>query len=252
MGETLTAVTAGKAAKAGSAGRTGHLFYSIMAVAILIAAFGGFAQTYYLKTLFGTPPLPLVIHIHAMAFTAWLALFVAQTTLIRTHRVRIHQRLGYFGACLAAAMAVLGFMAAVESARLGHGDGELTHDPIEALITNLISLGLFVVFFALAYFQRRNGEAHKRWMLLATTAGLMPAAIGRWPIFGGKPAGAVLVIFAFVLAGPIYDLISRRRIHPVYIWGLILYFLLAPPVRLRIARTNLGHDFGASLIRGRQ
>lgn len=251
MSATLNAAAAIQAAKVSPwvARSSDHVFYRVTAVAVLAAVFFGFATTYYLKGLFGTPALPAVFHVHAIIFTAWIVLFNIQTALVASSRTDLHMRLGIIGASLAVAMVVLGILAAIAAAKLGHGDGELTHDPIEALVVNLMSLFVFLVFLLPALHFRRKPDAHKRLMVLATTAGLLPAAVGRWPVFGGKPAGAVAVVLVFVLAGPLYDFFSRRRVHPVYLWGLFFYALVSPPIRLILSRTEPIHRVAAWLMR---
>ena len=54
-----------------------------------------------------------------------------------------------------------------------------------------------------------------------------------------RPASAALVMFAaidaFALAGPIADLIVRKRIHPAYYWGvgaILLSEILIGPLAL--------------------
>src|SRR2546423_9801547 len=69
----------------------------------------GFARSYYLKGLFGTPALPgLLVHLHGLVMTAWVALFVAQVWLVAARRTKTHQRLGVLGATLAALMVLVG------------------------------------------------------------------------------------------------------------------------------------------------
>ena len=53
-----------------------------MAVVASIAIAAGFSSTYLPKVASGNPALPVIIHIHALIFTAWLAVFVAQTILV--------------------------------------------------------------------------------------------------------------------------------------------------------------------------
>ena len=78
-----------------------RLFYSGMAIVMALAVLAGFAQTYYLP-LAGSGQLTTItgrevsalIHAHGALFSLWVLLFVVQTSLIATHRVRIHQRMG--------------------------------------------------------------------------------------------------------------------------------------------------------------
>jgi hypothetical protein len=83
---------------------------------------------------------------------------------------------------------------------------------------------------------RRNADWHKRLMLCATVSILGPG-LGRllpMPAFG---AAAPLVMFGvialFAFAGPVMDLIVRKRIHPAYFWGvgaILLSMVLIGPL----------------------
>ena len=57
--------------------------------------------------------------VHAALFTAWILLFIAQTTLVAAHRVDIHRRLGILGAVLAPAIVVLGVSVSIHGGRTG-------------------------------------------------------------------------------------------------------------------------------------
>jgi len=235
--------------KAASISRADHRFYTIFAWLILASVFFGFARSYYLKEFFGTPPLAPVFHVHAVIFTTWLVFFVAQASLVSSRRISLHMTLGYAGLALAAAMVVVGFMAAVATSRSGHFLSKFAHDPIEAFYANMGDIFVFLMFLIPAYLLRRRPEAHKRLMLLATTAGLLPAAIARWPILHHNGILTSSTIFAFILTGPAYDLVARRRIHLAYILGFLLVLLTAPPARIALARTSVAHNLAAWIIR---
>jgi hypothetical protein len=100
-------------------------FYTGMAIAMLFTALIGFSRTYFVGLFSGhattvTGRVPNVtVHVHALLFTSWLVLFIVQTSLVATHRVKVHRKLGYFGVALGTAMIVVGGRAAVEAARLG-------------------------------------------------------------------------------------------------------------------------------------
>ena len=78
------------------------------------------------------------------------------------------------------------------------------------------------------------------------TVPLLPSAIGRMCNF--KPGIATPIIFAFMLAGPIYDLITRRKIHPAYLVGLVVIVVTAPPLRLALGKTALWHHLFARAV----
>ena len=49
---------------------------------VLIIVFAGFAPTFYLKGLFGTPPLSNLLFAHGLIMSIWIALLVVQTALV--------------------------------------------------------------------------------------------------------------------------------------------------------------------------
>lgn len=204
-------------------------FYTGIGIVMLFTALIGFSRTYFLGLISGhattiTGRVPNVtVHVHALLFTSWLVLFIVQTRLIATHRVKVHRKLGYFGVALAAAMIVVGGRTAVEAARLGAV-------PPGAKPWNFIAIPFgdittFAIFFLGAVLWRNDKDKHKRLMILASTC-LMAAALVRWP--GVLALGALVsyvLMLAFPIAGAVYDRWSRGRVHPVYWWGLALLVL---------------------------
>ena len=218
-------------------------FYLSMAIASAAGIFLGFARTFYLKTYFATPALPLVLHLHGAVFTSWILFFVAQTALIADGRVQVHRRLGYAGAFLAGAVVVLGVTAAFSMAKAGHFHSiPFARDPESACMFALVDMLQFAVFIGAGFYFRRNREVHRRTMLMATVYALLPSGLGRFA-FAIHPALPAILIYAFVLAGPVYDLATRRRIHRAYVLGLLFFFLLSPPVRIFFGVTPGWHRF---------
>ena len=74
--------------------RFDHIFFSGMALLMLVTVFIGFAPTYYLAGVFHAPLPNLLIQVHGAAFSCWILLLVAQTSLASAGRVDIHRRLG--------------------------------------------------------------------------------------------------------------------------------------------------------------
>jgi len=72
-------------------------FFTGMALAVVATVAAGFAPTYYLKPLVTSPALPPLIHLHGALFTAWVLLFLAQTSLVAAKRTDLHKRLGIGG-----------------------------------------------------------------------------------------------------------------------------------------------------------
>src|SRR5271168_1517641 len=76
-------------------------FYTWFAVCAALILFAGFAHTFYLRLVFETKGLPLLLHLHGLLFTAWFVLFFVQARLVARHHVDLHRKLGIVGAVLA-------------------------------------------------------------------------------------------------------------------------------------------------------
>jgi uncharacterized membrane protein YozB (DUF420 family) len=225
-------------------------FYTTMAVVAAAVIVAGFANTYGPKVLSSSTPVPPVIHLHAVLFTCWLVLFVAQTLLVARGHVHAHMRLGNAGMALAGLMLATGFAAAIHAARAGHrgipGVEFPTRDGF--LLLNFASVCVFSALVAAGWWWRRRPQAHKRLMLSATVAGLMPPGISRLPGVAGHDQAIAGLVMTFLLVGPIYDLATRKRIHPAYA-GLLLAILIVPPIVLQLSGTEAWHAAAVWMMR---
>ena len=136
-------------------------------------------------------------------------------------------------------MIVVGTATALDLARRGGAPPGI--DPLAFLAIPLGDMAVFSVLIATALCLRRKKEAHKRWTPPAFTA-ILAAAVARFP--GVLPLGPLwffgltfLPILAFCIT---YDLVTRRRVHPAYLWGGAL-LILSVPVRLMISSTPTWH-----------
>lgn len=230
-----------------------RLFYGAMAAALGLTVFAGFASTYYLRLFTGGPKVTFtggtftaLVHAHGALFTAWVLLFIVQTALVSSRRVAVHRRLGAAGAVLAAAMVVVGTSLAIATA--ARGSAPPGGDPLRFLIIPLFDMVLFATFVTAALALRRDKEAHKRLMLLAYVS-IVVAAVGRIPgVFPLGPLAFFGLSFLFVVAAGIYDFVSRRRVHRVYLWGGAL-LVISVPLRLLISTTGAWRTLAERLTR---
>lgn len=231
-----------------------RVFYGTVAVSMALMAIVGFAPTFYLRLFSGGPmatfasghPFTPLIYVHGALFTAWVALFIVQTALVSAHRVAIHRRVGVAGAVLAAAMIAVATMTALAAARKGPGPAGMS--PLAFLAIPLFDMVMFTTFITAALALRRNKEAHKRLMLLAYVS-IMGAPAARLP--GVLPLGPLAfygIGFVFLGAGIVYDLVSRRRVHPAYVWGGAL-LIASVPLRLAISGTATWTTIARALTR---
>ena len=228
-----------------------HRFFSVMAIVTAVTILGGFSSTYVPKLAAGAPALPWIIHLHAVVFTSWLAFYVAQTTLVLTGRTAVHRRLGVAGAALAVLMLVVGSATAITVARLGdRGIPGLEFPDVEGfLLLNLAAVGVFTMLVAAGWYFRRNAQAHKRLMLMATASGLVGPGVSRLPFASGNTPVIGLMVLAFLFTGPVYDLVTRRRVHQAYLWSVPLAFVAIPPVVASLSATAMWHRIASLLLR---
>jgi hypothetical protein len=246
---TVTTAPAVSSASAVAQATRDRVFFSAMAVGLALTAFGGFSQTYYLRFLDEGPratisggPFTGLVHLHGALFTAWVLLFLVQTTLIAGRRVAVHRRIGIGGGVLAAAMVVVGTLTSLATAR--RGAAPVGVDPLAFLAIPLFDMVLFTTFVAAALSQRRKKEAHKRLMLLAYIS-IITAPIARLPWVSSQgPLVFFGLSFLFVIVAAMYDLATRRTIHRSYVWGGALIFA-SIPLRLAISGTAAWHALAA-------
>ena len=75
-----------------------HRFFTGMGLVALLVALIGFAPSYYLRSFSAAEPLTTLVHLHGGLATAWLLLFIAQTSLVSAGRTDLHRRPRWSGA----------------------------------------------------------------------------------------------------------------------------------------------------------
>ena len=193
----------------------------------IVMGFGGDIQDHIAKH---KPPYPLIVHVHAAAFLGWMIVLTVQVLLIRRGRRDLHRKLGLAAVALAATMIVLGPATAivVQRAQVGTPDSDPAFFAIQ--FTDILA---FAGLATGAFLLRGNPPAHKRLMLMAAVY-ISDAGFARWlgsslhGIFGTSLPGQLLAdyfpnILLFLGIGA-YDLVTRRRLHPVYVVGLAWAF----------------------------
>jgi hypothetical protein len=200
--------------------------FKAAAIVFPLVVLSGFARTFYLRGLFDVPPLPsLIVHLHGLTMTAWVALFITQVGLISSKRVRVHQQLGYIGIGLAAVILPIGFVTAARAAKYGSPSTPPGVNQLGFMIVPLVDLIMFTIFFAAAIYYRKRPAQHKMLMLL-TAINFLPPAIARIPI------------------APL------RALGPLWFFGLPTVLILAciGLDRWRYGRFNLVFVAGALLL----
>jgi uncharacterized membrane protein YozB (DUF420 family) len=207
-----------------------HKFYVGVGLLVLLISLAGFGPS-IIEPTNRTVPLPItaLVATHALASSAWILLFIAQTTLVATGRTSIHRRLGLVGLLLAIVFVVSGCLVNIGEATRGFDlSGDLVPrgadlDP-SFVLAPINTFGLFAVLVGTALWYRRRPDVHKRLMVMAMLGPLVGAPIahltGHYPILqaGNNALGLVTGVILLSLSA-IHDRISYGRIHPASLWG---------------------------------
>jgi hypothetical protein len=198
--------------------------------AIWLAMLLGFGIDMVKRAHSGHLSFPLIVHLHALAYSAWLVLLAAQVWLARTGRVAVHRRLGFAALVLLPLMLILGPATVIS---------QITNNPympdrwIAWMSVQFTTAFGSAVLLTAGFLMRHHPAAHKRLMLMGTIALTEPgfgriwltALQARWgegylPFYFSAYIGT----FALIIAVGAYDLATRRRLHPAYIGAALWIF----------------------------
>jgi hypothetical protein len=202
-----------------SAKDSAQLFPVIMAMALTAIVLFGFSHT--IPFDLQSPDFPLLLVVHGVVFFGWMALFITQPVLAMRGSLALHRRLGWFGAALAIAMVVLA-SAAILFGLWSHHLPDF-YPPGLFLLRGFIGVATFAGLVIAAIAFRRQPAWHKRFMLCATIVVIVPGLERALPVPMMGPSWFYtvdLLVLAIAAVGPVFDLVTQRRIHPAYLYGV--------------------------------
>jgi len=222
---------------------------------VWLAIVTGFGMDMVRRAHEGSLHFSLIVHLHVVAYSAWLLLLAAQVWLVRTRRVAIHRRLGMAALVVLPLMLVLGPATAIS---------EIVKNPympdrwIAWLSVNFANTFGSVVLLVAGFLMRRDPASHKRLMLMGTIAVTEPGFSRIWLSALVDRLGEGYLPFYFeafigtlvlVLAVGAYDLATRGRLHPAYVGAALWIFanealatwLYYQPFWLRSVKMMTGH-----------
>jgi hypothetical protein len=206
-----------------------HNFFLLYVILIWSGVLAGFVPEILDHIHGSAPAYPLILHIHAAAFVSWLVVLTVQVLLIRRSQYDLHRKFGLAAMALAAAMIVIGPLTAFAMQRYHWGTPDSDPAFLAIQLTDII---IFAGLVAAAFTLRGNSPAHKRLIILATLH-ISNAGFARFlggalhGLFGDSLLGYIGAMYPanlFVLGMGAYDLITRRRLHPVYVPALVWMF----------------------------
>ena len=196
-------------------------FFLAMGGVFLLVALVGFMGTYFVPMARRSFHAPAVVHLHGAMMLGWLLLFIAQAWRVRQRRMPQHRRWGWIGAGLCVAIMAsgvgVGHFATIRDLAAGGGDFALGQ-----FVNILIEMLLFGALVGAAVALRRDGESHKRLLLLATISALAPAWLRFRHLFPAVPHPFVafsIVADALLLVAIARDWVVLGRVHPAYLWA---------------------------------
>lgn len=200
-------------------------FFANTALAMLALTLLSFPVTYFAPTLAGrADPRPL-LHVHGIAFFAWMALYAWQTHLVAAGRTARHRELGLLGLLLSGAMIPLGVAAALAGFHARHLERA---DPLyDQAAFNLVDISLFTLMILLAVATvSRRPDWHRRFMLAAALTLLGPAMSRLFIPFPKAPpftwVDSALLADLFFVALLVHDRRTLGRIHPATIIAILI------------------------------
>lgn len=198
-------------------------FYFVMSLLIAAVVVYAFSHTVGRRLIHAVPRRPVLLWVHGIVFSAWVAFYILQSALVRLREVKLHRTLGWVGAALGAAVILVGFRVPVVMAQFAISYLDRKPDAARAFLAiPFLDMVTFTICFVLAVLWRTKPELHRRLMLIATCA-LTAAAFGRINMIRSiPPLGFYFGVDALILLGAVRDLVVNRRIHAVYLTALPL------------------------------
>lgn len=210
------------------AARGRWFFLAVIAAMIGVIAYKhGIA--FFVPWLYRPPDFPsIVIHVHVAVVAAWMLVLLVQVLLGWTGRVGWHRRFGVAGVVLAGLMFVLGILATADMVHREPGSLAGSIVPTSQIVS-------FTVFAGLAFWKRREREAHRRLILLAMVDPIFGVLVPYSHNLLGSADRWLNLSWVLLILLAVYDLWTRHRLHPATVWGSVALIVVQD------VRVPLGH-----------
>jgi hypothetical protein len=184
--------------------------------AVIIAGFS--TQFFAGRSSFGSP---LVVHMHAVTFMTWIALFATQSTLVARNSMALHRTLGWIAGGWTIVMVIMGCVISTRAVR--YGLVPPFFQPQRFMIINPLTVVTFAGLTWTAIAMRKRTDWHRRLHVCA-----MATIMG--PGFGRLLPMPLMIPWSFEIAwgcglifpviGMAFDLRRRGSVHPAWFTGL--------------------------------
>lgn len=189
--------------------------------AIIMAAIIATGFSFQLAMGRSTFASPARVHIHAVLFMGWVAIYLAQNLLVAKGRVDLHRRLGWIAAVWMIPMVVSGFL--VTAIMVQKGTVPFFFQPLQFLVFDPMTVTGFAGLTVAAILLRRRTDWHRRLHFCGMTLLLAPAFGRLLPLPLLQPwawEATFVVTLLFPLAGIRADRRRSGQMHRAWWWGI--------------------------------
>ena len=193
-------------------------FFLTMSLAITATIVAGFTLQFAMgRSSLGAP---WWVHLHGLTFMGWLGIYVAQNVLVYRGSIAQHRALGRFAAGYVGWMVLVG-LSVNTLAAINHRIPSF-FEPNVFLVMDWLTVLVFAGLTWAGVRMRARTEWHRRLMLCGAFQVMTPG-LGRMvplPLLGTWGLWTIwLVMACFASAAMIYDMVTRGKVHPAYLWG---------------------------------
>lgn len=193
-------------------------FRNLITIMAIILVAGFVVQLAMGRSSFNSP---IIIHLHAFAFMAWIGITLAQTWLAASGSLALHRKLGVYSIGWVILLMILGPLVTISTVQTGRTP--FFFQPQHFLIANPMTLIGFAALFGAAMLLRHRKDWHTR-LQVGAFAMLMGPGFGRLlpmpflPPYAFEIAGGIAVIF--LLVGLLRDWRVHGRPHTAWLWSI--------------------------------
>lgn len=186
-------------------------FYFYFNCLMLVAVVGAFGIN-SIVNYEALPPISLIIVTHGILMTAWFLLVVVQSGLVRSNKVSTHKRLGKISVVLAIGVVISGLLTAYS--------GYVRKGEAVTVMASIVHVISFIIFYSLALFNLNDPAKHKRLMIFASLAMLIPALARITQALDIDPFASLGIWFLFMLAPLVHDIRVLKKVHRTTVLGI--------------------------------
>jgi uncharacterized membrane protein YozB (DUF420 family) len=184
-------------------------FFQLMSLVMLALIVFGFGANSVVNFDKMPPPLMIII-VHGILMAIWFLLVYIQTSWINAGNIESHKRVGRMSTYLAAGIVLSGIWVTLDHY-------ERMADPVIVILNFFAMLNFFILYVA-AYIKRNEAKSHKRLMIFASLAMILPALGRITQVLNIDPMTTVPAWLTLLIAVVIFDFRKMKKIH----WSTLL------------------------------